>query len=130
MPNTQVKLNDPNKDFVGATWRYLPVIAKNFKFSEQEMRTLMGDMPRATYQKGLKTEGVKLSKDQFGRFSLMLGIQKALVILLGSKDQAFSWIDRANTLPPFFGSTPREFIMQGDYFHLYETRKMLDAWRG
>lgn len=119
------------KDYNGAAWRYFPVLKEHFRFSEAEMRALLGDMPRATFNKGLKTQSVRLSKDQMGRFSLLLGIQKALLILFsGDKDRAFGWIDRANALPPFFGMTPREYLTQGDFQQLYETRKVLDAWRG
>lgn len=117
--------------FFGAAWRYLPTLRNNFRFSEKEILALMGDIPKPTYNKGIKEHTVKLSKDQLGRFSLLLGIQKALLILFsGDKNRAFRWIDSANTLPPFFGTTPREFMTQGDYQQLYETRKMLDAWRG
>jgi hypothetical protein len=118
-------------DYNGAAWRYMPKLKANFQFSESEMRTLLGDMPRATYTKGLKTQNVRLTKDQMGRFSLLLGIQKALMILFsGHAARAYGWIDRPNVLPPFLGMTPREYLTQGDYQQLYETRKMLDAWRG
>jgi hypothetical protein len=128
---SSVQVITEEKDYVGAVWRYLPKIARNFRFSEQEMRSLMGDMPRATYTKGLKTESVRLNKDQFSRVSLLLGIEKALKILFsGNETKAFSWIDRPNSLPPFFGTMPRAFLTQGDFQQLYEPRKMLDAWRG
>ena len=120
-----------HRDLNGAAWRYLPKLKEHFQFSETEMRTLLGDMPRATYNKGLKTQDVRLSKDQMGRFSLLLGMQKALMILFsGNSARAYSWIDRPNQLPPFLGMTPRAYLTQGDYQQIYETRKMLDAWRG
>lgn len=115
------------KDFEGAVWRYLPVLKDNFKFSETEMLSLLGNMPRETYLAGVNSQTGSLTKNQMERVSLLLGIQKALLILFhGHKDRAFSWIDRNNTLPPFLGMTPREFITAGKFKNLQYTRKMLD----
>lgn len=118
------------QNMIGAAWRYLPKLKHNYRFSEKEILMLLGDMPKPTYSKGIREHSVKLNRDQMARISLLLGIQKALLLLFsGDKDRAFTWIDRENSLPPFFGKTPREFMTQGDYQQLYETRKMLDAWR-
>lgn len=127
----QASTQEQIKDMAGAAWRYMPVLRSNFRLSESELRVLLGDLPRATLNKGLKQHDVKLSKDQLGRVSLMLGIQKALLILFsGNPTRAFDWLDRPNKLPPFSGQTPKAFMLQGDYQQLYETRKLLDAMRG
>jgi hypothetical protein len=112
----------------GAAWRYIPKLKENFRLSEEDMRTLLGDMPLDLYKRGVKTHKSKFSKDQLDRISFLLGIQKSLLILFsGQKERAFGWIDRENSLPPFYGITPREFLLKGDFQNLYETRRALDA---
>jgi len=115
---------------VQAAWKALPELAKRFHFTEANMLVLMGDMPRATYRKGVQLHTTRLNRDQLDRVSYLLGIMKALRILYVDSLQAYGWIDRANSLPPFNGMTPRQFLMDGSLRHLSDTRRMLDAWRG
>jgi hypothetical protein len=70
------------------------------------------------------------NRDQLDRVSYLLGIMKALRLLYVDSLQAYSWIDRANSLPPFNGMTPRQYLLDGSLRHLSDTRRMLDAWRG
>lgn len=116
------------KDFDGAAWRYIPILKENFNFSDNEMCTLLGGMPRSTYANGTRKQDVKLTKDQMDRVSLLLGIQSALLVLFsGEKERAFGWINRKNALQPFDGMSPREFIANGDIQALFDTRKMLES---
>ena len=111
-------------------WKWLENLVDRFKFDEEESLCLMGDMPRSTYYKGLKTRDAKLNRDQLERISYLLGIYKGLRILFSDSAQAMSWLDRANTLPPFNGKTPREFMMQGSIVRLSQVRQFIDFWRG
>jgi uncharacterized protein (DUF2384 family) len=111
-------------------WKSLENIVDRFKFDEEESLRLMGDMPRSTYYKGLKTRDSKLNRDQLERISYLLGIYKGLRILFTDSAQAMSWINRPNALPPFNGKTPREFMMQGSIVRLAEVRQFIDYWRG
>ncbi len=107
-------------------WASLYQLVKRFEFTEGEARILMGEMPRSTYT----TAKAKLSRDQKERVSYLLGIYKSLRILFDDGDQARTWINRPNSLPPFNGMTPREYLLDGSIVRLSEVRKFLDFWRG
>lgn len=107
-------------------WKSLFNIVKRFNFNEREALILMGNMPRATYYKGQ----AKLDRDQRERVSYLLGIYKALRILFDDSSQATSWINRKNTLPPFNGITPKEYMLEGGLVRLADVRRFLDYWRG
>lgn len=111
-------------------WKSLSKLIQHFHLNEEEACCLMGDMPRSTYYKGLKTHEGKLTRDQLERISYLLGIYKALRILFADTEQAMTWIDRPNTLPPFNGVTPRMYMLQGNMVRLAEVRRCLDYWRG
>ena len=107
-------------------WNSLTNIVNRFDFKESEARILMGDMPRSTYT----SHRAKLNRDQKERVSYLLGIYKSLRILFDDEVQARTWINRTNTLPPFNGVTPKEYMLEGGLVRLAEVRKFLDFWRG
>lgn len=111
-------------------WRALENMVHQFDFAQEEGRRLMGDMPYSSYYKGLSSHNVRLSRDQKERISYLLGIYKALRILFLDSQQGMSWINRANTLAPFNGMTPRNFLLEGSLVRLAEVRRFLDFWRG
>lgn len=111
-------------------WKALHNIIERFRFSQTEGQTLMGDMPHSSYYKGLSQHNVRLNRDQRERISYLLGIYKALRILFTDSEQAMTWINRANTLSPFNGKSPREYMMEGSIVRLAEVRRFLDFWRG
>jgi uncharacterized protein (DUF2384 family) len=111
-------------------WKALHNLLERFKLNDTEGQSLMGEMPRSTYYKGLKEHSVKLSRDQLERISYLLGIYKGLRILFTDSNQATSWIDRPNTLPPFNGLTPKAFMLEGSLVRLAEVRRFIDYWRG
>lgn len=107
-------------------WKSLAHLVERFDLKEGEARILMGDMPRSTYT----TQKAKLNRDQKERVSYLLGIYKSLRILFDDAEQARTWINRKNTLPPFNGLTPKEYMLEGGMIRLAEVRKFLDFWRG
>ena len=107
-------------------WKSLINLVERFDFKEGEARILMGDMPRSTYT----SHKAKLNRDQKERISYLLGIYKALRILFDDGEQARTWINRKNTLAPFNGMTPKEYMLEGSLIRLAEVRKFLDFWRG
>lgn len=111
-------------------WKALENLVQRFQLDEAEALTLMGDMPRSTYYRGLKTHSVHLSRDQIERISYLLGIYKGLRILFTDSAQALSWITRPNTLAPFYGKSPKEYMMEGSIVRLAEVRRCIDYWRG
>ena len=112
------------------TWRALEKMIEKFQFNEREAVILMGDMPRSTYFRGVKKHEGKLTRDQKERISFLLGIYKGLRILFMDSEQGMSWINRKNTLPPFNGMTPKEYILEGSIVRLADVRRFLDFWRG
>ena len=111
-------------------WKALQNLVRRFNFTETEGKVLMGEMPRSTYLKGLHKHEGKLNRDQKERISYLLGIYKALRILFTDSAQALTWIDRSNTLPPFNGMTPKQYMLEGSLVRLAEIRQFLDFWRG
>jgi len=107
-------------------WKSLANLVARFDLKENEARILMGDMPRSTYT----SHKAKLNRDQKERVSYLLGIYKSLVILFDDGEQARTWINRKNTLAPFHGLTPKEYMLEGGMVRLAEVRKFLDFWRG
>lgn len=111
-------------------WKAFQNLVDRFNFNEQEAMTLLGDMPRSSYYKGINKHEGKLTRDEKERISLLLGIYKDLRILFLDSRQAMSWIDRANRLPPFNGMPPRQYLLEGSLIRLSEVRRFLDFWRG
>ena len=70
------------------------------------------------------------SRDLLERLSYLLGIYKALQILLPDPQVADSWVHRPNTAPPFNGAAPIERLLAGNVADLYEVRRWLDGQRG
>jgi len=111
-------------------WKALKNLVERFHFSRDEALILMGEMPSSSYYKGINKLDGKLTKDEKERISLLLGIYKALRILFVDSEQALSWINRNNKLPPFNGITPRTYMMDGSLLRLADVRRFLDFWRG
>lgn len=113
-----------------AAWKSLEHLVQRFHLNEEEVLCLMGEIPRSTYYKGIKTHIVHLTRDQLERISYLLGIYKGLRILFTDSAQALTWINRPNTLAPFYGKTPKEYMMEGSIVRLAEVRRYIDFWRG
>lgn len=111
-------------------WKAFQNLVQKFNFDEHEGSILLGNKPRSSYYKGVHKHQGKLSRDEKERISLLLGIYKDLRILLVDSSQAMSWINRKNTLAPFNGMTPREYLMEGSLIRLAQVRQFLDFWRG
>ena len=111
-------------------WKSFAHLLQKFNFVEEEGMVLLGDFPRPSYYKGIKKHEGHLSRDEKERVSLLLGIYKDLRILFVDSAQAMSWINRPNTLPPFNGTTPRAYLLEGSLMRLAEVRRFLDFWRG
>jgi hypothetical protein len=124
--STQFALSIPNE----VAWKALKHLVERFNFNKEEALTVMGGMAASSYYKGISQYQGNLTRDEKERISLLLGIYKDLRILFVDSNQAMSWIDRENNLPPFNGFTPRTYIMEGSLMRLAEVRRFLDFWRG
>ena len=96
--------------------------------SEQERRLL--NIPKATFYRWKQHLDGSLSPDTLERISYILGIYKALRILLPTETMANQWIHKPNTAPLFGGNPALEKLMKGHVLDLADVRRYLDAERG
>jgi len=105
-------------------------IADAWRLSGEEARTLLGDPPRSTYFVWKKTGHGQLGRDALERISYILGIYKALQILLPDPAAADAWVRKPNAAPVFGGKPALQRMLSGNVADLYVVRQYLDAWRG
>ncbi len=98
-------------------------------FSPDEMPPVFGLSPsqfegfRAT---GLGEESV--SEELTIRVSLILGIERALEMLLAEEADIRDWINRPSNAPVFQGYPPKSIFLTGRLDDLREIRTYLDGW--
>ena len=105
-------------------------IAEAWRLSGDEARTLLGSPPRSTYFVWKRTGHGQLARDTLERVSYILGIYKALQILLPDAAAADAWVRKPNTAPLFGGRPALERMLSGNVADLYVVRQYLDASRG
>ena len=88
-------------------------------------KTAAQKIPSKTGPRAVRT----LSQDELTRISFMVGIFKALHILLPDA-LADAWMTRPNDNPLFCGQTPLAFMLQQGIPGFREVRNLLDAARG
>ncbi len=89
---------------------------------------LLGGMPRSSVYK-LRTAAGTLRQDELTRISYLVGIYKALHILL-PEDLADAWISRPNDDALFAGQAPLGYMIRAGIPGLQQVRSLLDAARG
>ena len=105
-------------------------IAEAWGLSVAEQQRLLGLTSRSTYFKWKKDPHVRLQRDTLERLSYLLGIYKALQILLPQAHAADEWIRRPNEEPLFGGRSALERMLSGNVADLYLVRQYLDSQRG
>ncbi len=105
-------------------------IAGLWDLSVAEQMALLGVTARSTFFKWKKNPGTVLPKDTLERISYVLGIYKALQILLPDERAADEWVKRPNSAAPFGGRSALERMSSGQVADLYVVRQYLDAQRG
>jgi antitoxin Xre/MbcA/ParS-like protein len=105
-------------------------IAAAWKLSPREAMTLLGLNSRSTFHVWKGGKSGPLPRDTLERISYVLGIYKALQLLLPSDESADAWIRKPNTAPLFGGRSALERVLSGNVADLYEVRRYLDAQRG
>lgn len=105
-------------------------IAELWGLSVDEQMALLGVTARSTFFKWKKDPNTVLPKDTLERISYILGIYKALQILLPDEKAADDWVKRPNAAPPFGGRSAIERMLSGQVADLYVVRQYLDAQRG
>jgi hypothetical protein len=105
-------------------------IADLWHLSIAEQLTLLGLSSRSTYFKWRKEPQVRLPRDTLERISYILGIYKALQLLLPDTRAADEWIRRPNEAAVFGGRSALDRMLSGNVADLYIVRQYLDAQRG
>ncbi|HXH04023.1 MAG TPA: MbcA/ParS/Xre antitoxin family protein [Candidatus Competibacteraceae bacterium] len=98
--------------------------------SPEEQRILLGGIGKTTYYKYRALPAVLLPQDTLERISYVMGIYKALRILLPTEEQANAWVRRPNQAPLFNGQSALQRMLAGRVVDLADVRRYLDAWRG
>ncbi len=105
-------------------------IAELWKLSIAEQLTLLGIASRSTYFKWRKDPHARIPRDTLERLSYLLGIYKALQLLLPASAAADEWVRRGNREPLFGGRSALERMLSGNVADLYLVRQYLDSQRG
>ena len=106
-------------------------IARDWDLSAEEQIVLLGSPGRSTFFKWkAEPQTARLGRDTLERLSLLLGIYKALQILLPQPAAADGWIKRPNNAAPFGGRRALDRMLAGNISDLVAVRQYLDATRG
>ena len=106
-------------------------IARDWELSVDEQIVLLGSPGRSTFFKWKsEPQSARLGRDTLERLSLLLGIYKALQILLPQPASADAWVKRPNSAPPFGGRRALDRMLAGNISDLVAVRQYLDAMRG
>ncbi len=117
-------------ELAGPALRTFFRIADAWKLSAGEARRILGDPPRSTFFLWKRTCEGQLSRDTLERVSYVLGIYKALQILLPDADAADAWIRKPNAAPILGGRPALDRMLSGNVADLFVVRQYLDAQRG
>ena len=117
-------------DTAGAALRTFFRIGEAWGLSVEEQLRLLGEPSRSTYFNWKKTGARQLSRDMLERISYVLGIYKALQILLPDPALADEWVRKPNDAPLFGGRSALERMLSGNVADLYLVRQYLDAQLG
>lgn len=118
------------KDLAGPALRAFFNIASAWDLNTAQQRTLLGSPPSSTFFKWKRDLAGSLPRDVIERISYILGIYKALQILIPDDARADAWISSPNTAPLFGGQSALDRMLGGNVGDLYAVRQYLDAQRG
>ena len=106
-------------------------LSARWGLSAAQERILLGSPPESTFFKW-KAERTarRLGRDVLERISYLLGIVKALNILLPSPRAADEWVKKPNAAPLFHGQSALDRMLGGSLVDLADVRRYLDAQRG
>jgi len=103
-------------------------IADKWQIPAEKVGELLGGIPRSTLYK-IKTAAGTLRQDELTRISYLVGIYKALHILLPA-EHADRWMTRPNDDFLFGGQAPLDYAIRNGIPGLQQIRSLLDAARG
>jgi len=118
------------KGLSGPALRTFFKIAELWGLDADQQMVLLGVTARSTFYKWKKDAEAALPKDTLERISYILGIYKALQILLPNEAAADEWVKRPNAAPLFAGRSALDRMLSGQVADLFIVRQYLDAQRG
>lgn len=118
------------EDLAGPGLRTFFNIAQRWGLDTRQEQTLLGSPARSTFFRWKRGDIGIVPHDLIERLSYLLGIYKALQVLLPVPERADSWVKRPNSATPFRGQAPLEHMLGGQVVDLYRVRQYLDAERG
>lgn len=106
-------------------------IARDWGLNTDAQMVLLGTPGRSTFFKWKSApESADLKRDTLERLSYILGIYKALQVLLPAAASADAWVKQPNTAPLFGGKSALDRMLGGNVADLLAVRQYLDAQRG
>jgi len=120
---------DPEELGATALTAYFNITAA-WGLTAEEERTLLGSPPRSTFFKWKSDRSARLAADTLERISYVMGIYKALRILLPTEEAANDWVKKPNIARGFNGKSALERMLAGRVVDLADVRRYLDAERG
>ena len=120
-----------SRDLSAAGLRAFFNIARDWGLNTDEQMVLLGTPGRSTFFKWKAApDTADLKRDTLERLSYLLGIYKALQILLPDPAAADAWVKKPNTAPLFGGQSALDRMLGGNVADLVAVRHYLDARRG
>lgn len=99
-----------------------------WQLSDNEARTLLGDMAQRTWARWKEGNIGRIDRDLRARMGILMGIHKALRYLFTDPARGYAWIKKPNAA--FAGQSALDVMMRGDITDLIDLRSYLDAERG
>ena len=118
------------KGLSGPALRTFLRIAELWRLSVDQQMVLLGVTARSTYFKWKRDPNAVLPKDTLERISYILGVYKALQILLPDEMAADEWVRQPNAASSFGGQSALDRMLSGQVADLFVVRQYLDAQRG
>jgi hypothetical protein len=104
-------------------------ITQKWSLSSEQESVLLA-VPKSTLYRWKQKGEASLTPDTLERISYILGIYKALRMLLPTEESANNWIHKANAAPLFGGHSALSKLLKGHVIDLADVRRYLDAERG
>ena len=130
-PAIKTPTKPSSRDLSAAGLRAFFNIARDWNLNTDEQMVLLGAPGRSTFFKWKSApEAAELKRDTLERLSYLLGIYKALQVLLPATSAADAWIKKPNDAPLFAGQSALARMLGGNVADLVAVRQYLDARRG
>jgi hypothetical protein len=130
-PAIKTQSKPSSRELSAAGLRAFFNIARDWALNTDEQMVLLGGPGRSTFFKWKSApNSADLKRDTLERLSYLLGIYKALQILLPASTAADAWVKKPNTAPLFGGKSALDRMLGGNVADLLAVRQYLDARRG